>query len=547
MAVALEQLLDRIADSLIQSPLIDTTTVKNNQKFIRSGLIQTGQDGGGTLALYQKDVEANVEDDLETIAQQIIGEYDIAVNEGTDETVSISIVGGGDVDGLNITNLVFGEGNPLNVSQFIPLQQSSSIVNTTQAEEYLDTNIFELLPSGDVRQERIINFFNELNALLPPTAPEFDLNDDGAVDREEGTNNWIGNVQYSKDNSIAYAQENTDGNIEEENAYFHRLKNLPIGQINESRTIEDIYRTIAPYLTDIIEIQAPPQDDRPEYENQSSGYLQFRNPNQGIIIRNTNQEFIEGLEPNNPTWLTSNYNGLLEITNPVGGDGRDFILNNPGTGFTITMWVRFLDKISSGTLFNFGNPTRNENPFGFRLETFVLNKDDTYDDNSGNIFTFENYLNNTATYHKEVLKLFENTNTERFVRLQVREFGDFSTGTDFGLRDSHLGYPNVFKETANPPDLNKNENGNYFATDELRILNYTNIPYNPNEWYFICATYNPNVIEHMNVDQNKEDPNWWLNHKDTDGNFTNFSNRGNKAKVEVISRTDLLRARGFKV
>ena len=82
MAVALEQLLDRIADSLIQSPLIDNTTVKNNQKFIRSGLIQTGQDGGGTLALYQKDVEANVEDDLETIAQQIIGEYDIVVTEG---------------------------------------------------------------------------------------------------------------------------------------------------------------------------------------------------------------------------------------------------------------------------------------------------------------------------------------------------------------------------------------------------------------------------------------------------------------------------------
>ena len=50
---------------------------------------------------------------------------------------------------------------------------------------------------------------------------------------------------------------------------------------------------------------------------------------------------VEGLDPDDPTWLT--------------------------TGFTITMWVKFLDKTSQGTLFNFGNPTRSENPFGFRL------------------------------------------------------------------------------------------------------------------------------------------------------------------------------------
>ena len=36
-------------------------------------------------------------------------------------------------------------------------------------------------------------------------------------------------------------------------------------------------------------------------------------------------------------------------------------------GFTITMWVKFLDKVSDGTLFNFGNSTRDENPFGFKL------------------------------------------------------------------------------------------------------------------------------------------------------------------------------------
>ena len=49
-------------------------------------------------------------------------------------------------------------------------------------------------------------------------------------------------------------------------------------------------------------------------------------------------------------------------------------------GFTVTMWVRFLDKTSKGTLFNYGNPLRSYDPKGFRLETYVLNKDDMMSD-----------------------------------------------------------------------------------------------------------------------------------------------------------------------
>ena len=48
----LEGLLDIISDKLIKSPMVDTTTVKNNQKFIRDGSIKIGH-GDGTLALYQ--------------------------------------------------------------------------------------------------------------------------------------------------------------------------------------------------------------------------------------------------------------------------------------------------------------------------------------------------------------------------------------------------------------------------------------------------------------------------------------------------------------
>ena len=262
----LEALLDVIADKLIKSPLVNTNTVKNNQKFIRDGSIKIGQ-GEGTLALYQKDVEANIKDDLQSVANQIIGPFDVIVNEGVDDTISINISGGGFQDGgLDITNLVIGEGNPLNVSQFIPIQKLQSIVNIDKAEEFLDTNIFELLPESDSRQARIIRFFDELNTLLPPNIPNFET----PVERDE-EDNWIGGEEYSRNNSISYAQDRPDDtNINEEQAFIHRLKfgAVPANSQNETRTIEDIYRTIEPYLTDILEDPIEPQDDRPEYENQ---------------------------------------------------------------------------------------------------------------------------------------------------------------------------------------------------------------------------------------------------------------------------------------
>ena len=47
-----EFVFDRIAEALIESPLINTTSVETNQKFIRDGQLQLGQ-GTGVLALYQ--------------------------------------------------------------------------------------------------------------------------------------------------------------------------------------------------------------------------------------------------------------------------------------------------------------------------------------------------------------------------------------------------------------------------------------------------------------------------------------------------------------
>tara|TARA_R110002072_G_C7917120_1_gene530767 strand:+ start:49 stop:1764 length:1716 start_codon:yes stop_codon:yes gene_type:complete len=557
-----EIFLDKLSDKLIQSGQVDTDDVSRNQKFIRNGQFDLGaQNSSDILALFQKDFKANEEDLNKTFVNNDdyqINLYQIAIklaNEDALQTVDFSIQGYANdtfaisivtpvpsLNGVDISDIVAPEeGNPLNVSQFISLEQSGSVINVEQAEEYLDTNIYELLPTGDTRQGRINRFFQELNALLPPTLPNFDQDDELGVDRDDN-DNWIGAEQYSKDNSISYAQDNPeDSLIGEKNAFIHRLTDTA-NSTNSTRTIEEIYRTVRPYLTDILEgFVDEDSDGRPEYQNQSSGYLKFRELNQGIIVRNTNQEFIDGLNPNNPTWLTNDYNGFLTQTTT---DGRiNFIRNNPGTGFTVTMWVKFLDKVSQGTLFNYGNPVRPENAFGFRLETFVLNKDDTYIVDSGVVETFGDYLEDT--YHQNTLGIFQNTNTERFVRLQVREFGDFKTGTDEGLRDSAVGQVDILKNKYNPPDLIKNQLGHYKGADERRLVNYTNIPEDFNEWYFICATYNAEINEDGS-DFGNSDADYWLNHLASNGTYVTNSGLGNKCKVEIISRSDLLRARGFK-
>ena len=575
--VSYEQLLDLIAEALIVSEFVNTTDVENNQKFIRNGQLQPGQ-GSGVLALFQKDIKANQEDlnntilDGELIGQNLIQiasnlnfdsldeDEPIVVQEGTgDNIISISINGGGEpYNGLLITDLVVADGQFSNTSQFIPLSQQQSIVDVERAEEFLDTNIFELLPTGDTRQSRIIRFFQELNVLLPPE-PEFDLDNDNRVDRaQDGT--WDGSLQYNQDNSISYAQENQDGNIDEEDAFIHRLKSgsVPANDTNQNRTIEDIYNTILPYLTDILEDPIE-LEDMPEYDNKSAGYLKFRNLNQGIIIRNTNKEFVEGLNPNNPTWLDN--------------------------GFTITMWVRFLDKVSTGTLFNYGNPMRGKLPendnanntdgFGFKLETFILNKDDKtgWPETTHETFgIFSDYLTeqNPNSYPNGYVSrdsgkaIYENTDSARFVRLVVN--GKGTDGNLGHLRSSEAGNIHFSKYTWNMPELPGNFNPGVTQYDELLALGATHIPENFNEWYFICATYNPNVYEPDRADtfpigvydQTQDlqgegleyyayDYDFWMNHRDVNtGLLVDNSGYGNQCKVEIISKTDLLRARGFK-
>ena len=82
---------------------------------------------------------------------------------------------------------------------------------------------------------------------------------------------------------------------------------------------------------------------------------------------------------------------------------------------------------------------------------------------------------------------------------------------------------------------------------------HTQIPTDDlNEWFFICATYDPNIQEDTsfllpNISEFLGDKQFWLNHRNTNGTLTTNSGFGARCKVEVISRSDLLRARGYKV
>ena len=97
----LEDLLDLIAEALIQSSLVNTTTVVANQKYIKNGQLQQGS-GEGILALFQKDIKANQEDLNNTVAfQNNVQEslQNIADSIVNFNSLIISVAPGPDFDG----------------------------------------------------------------------------------------------------------------------------------------------------------------------------------------------------------------------------------------------------------------------------------------------------------------------------------------------------------------------------------------------------------------------------------------------------------------
>jgi hypothetical protein len=470
MATRIE-LQEQVVGYLIQSIIekYEPTEIQEFQKSITDGQIKQGATLGETVVLYQEDYQSvnfinspSFKFYIDCHANPgVSGGYNNFSNltltlNSQNGQVSFSMAANANIDAdpffgqscTNIPNLFLAAGDIAilgNLSQLVGLTQQSTSVKTDQADLYLDTNIFELLPEHQTKQQRVDAFFSEFEELINPQTPTFDM--EGFWDDTQTSASY-------DDNSVS--SDKVDG-------YITRVESEADSE-NQNKTLEYIAQKVDTYLEDLTAVSSP-ETLLPEYEEQSAGYLKIRNLNQMIIIRNQEGNDI-GLED----WETD--------------------------GFTITMWVKFLDKVNDGTLFNYGNPFRTTNPQGFSLDTFISDDE------------------------------------KRYVRLTARETLDI-TGVDRTI-DSHVG------NSENPKKADVTQ-----AADSQ----YTEIPIDLNEWYFIVATYDTAKIND-NITNNTYDnnPYYWNGNIDENGNLTHDSvTLGNKCKVEIISKTDLLRARGYNV
>ena len=320
------------------------------------------------------------------------------------------------------------------------------------------------------RQDQVNDFFTEFDNLIGPTPVFQDVDGDGVGED-------IQNKEQDEQSRISFENQ--------PNAFITRLDEQAEGSsINQGKTLESMRNRLNTYLGDVDNIVETLEDDRPEYQNISDGFLKIRKPNQAIIIRAPG-------------------NNLLEFQK-INSNGIPSYLDD---GFTITMWVRFVSKTSEGTLFNFDNPLE-DNGKGFRLDTRV-------NEYNGNYY--------------------------RYISLIVRE-------SDGVLRDNHWGHTGEFGGA-----LGRLSNRSVDNIHERVHTAFPQIPTdNLNEWYFICATYNPSINE-LELDNSSPyftNRQYWLNHiEPTDQGpiLVANSNFGAKCKVEIISRSDLLRARGYKI
>lgn len=512
------------------------------QQVLSNGIIISGSTNNQNMVIYKSDVLS--------LAGMDQGDFNALMNDSTFGSLQQFM---SSYDGINdqfetlLTGSLIPLTSPDNVSQFIGLHSGSIQIDPDKLNETLDTNITELLPYQTNRQDTINNFFNQYNLLKPSTEPPYCIDDGGnyTIDYgpilDDGTEvticgNEIIYTDWVNQNNISIIQDNEG---DDKNAPITR----EIGEenvSNQNQSLSWLVNDASRYLRDM-ELLLPQNmsDSRPDYSHESQGYLEIRNLNQSIIIKRGEHEsptsargigdtIIIGSEDEGGTFIDCAEAGeyWLGLYPDAGGDFQcgieipEFLVE----GFTITQWVKFKDKVNSGTLFNFGNPLRSNNPFGIRLETFTIRRDSVND--LGESELIDNHIP------------FSDNNYERFVNLIVRE-GDGS------LRDSNFG------NNLNPKIDTVENNEAAIESDTNYYTNYTRVPIDFDEWYFIVASYNPLIQEDeipSNILDYENNHHYWLNNLTDDSTpiMTHNSELGNRCKVEIISKSDLLRARGFK-
>ena len=221
--------------------------------------------------------------------EQLVIQYKIIFDNGRYEVDIARKVGNTFVDILNLSQLT--------------KPKTSKRIDAEKANEVLDTDIFELLPNQPNRQEQINNFFGEFDNLIGPSPSFADVDGDGAVEQPE-------NYEVDEQSRISYENKI--------NASITRLDSQANGD-NNDKTLESMRNKLNTYLGDVDNVIENLDDQRPEYENISNGFLKIRKPNQAII-------------------LTAPGDNLLEFQK-LDVDGNPSYLTD---GFTITMWVRFV-------------------------------------------------------------------------------------------------------------------------------------------------------------------------------------------------------------
>ena len=322
--------------------------------------------------------------------------------------------------------------NILNLSQ-LTVPKLGTRTSKEKAREILDTTIFELLPTQRTRQNEIDEFFVDFNEMIGP-APVFDDVD----------NDNAGEVILDSQENIRISTAPTNST-----AYITRIDD-EANALNTNKTLESMRNRLNQYLGDVDNVVEEIQDERPEYENKLEGFLKIRKPNQAIIIRDINGGELE-FQKNN-SFLTD--------------------------GFTITQWVRFVGKTGRGTLFSFGNPYKPdvENRYGFRLETLTR-------------------LDNQDRHRRMVRLVVWNHLQEKL----------YDSNVPIGNRDRYDTISN---------DVVAYRQG---STDS-RFWDHALIPTDDlNEWFFICATYDPTIDEEYSFQYATENDlltnnQFWLGH-----------------------------------
>ena len=86
-------------------------------------------------------------------------------------------------------------------------------------------------------------------------------------------------VNYEQDEQSRISYANTPS------AYITRTDEQAVSDTNnQGKTIESMRNKLNTYLGDVDNVIETLEDDRPEYENVSQGFLKIRKPNQAIIL-----------------------------------------------------------------------------------------------------------------------------------------------------------------------------------------------------------------------------------------------------------------------